>query len=131
MFLRTLLIPLVLVGCSSQSVNNIEVKETKALGGIEPDAIRGVLIKTIPQFRICYQNQLDTTGKVFSGVIRLDFLIESTGKVGKSKVTSSSGPFSKKTKNCILEVLKKTQFPKPLGGGVVEVSQPVNFYPRN
>ena len=34
-------------------------------------------------------------------------------------------------KSCVVNVLRGIAFPSPKGGGVVEVTQPMNFYPKS
>lgn len=100
------------------------------LGGMDPDIIRQILIAHIPQFRYCYQKVLDKASAVFHGVVRLDFIIGASGSVTRASVASSSEGMPVNVKSCVSNVLKGIRFPKPLGGGVVEVKQPFNFYPN-
>lgn len=103
--------------------------KTVILGGLDPDIIRQILIDNIPKFRYCYQNVLDRSKQAFNGIVRLNFIIGASGHVTKAGVDSISnlpGP----VKGCVVNVLRKITFPAPMGGGVVEVNQPMNFYPR-
>jgi pSer/pThr/pTyr-binding forkhead associated (FHA) protein/outer membrane biosynthesis protein TonB len=104
--------------------------EEVVLGGMDPDVIRRILIDNIPQFRYCYQQELDRARAAFNGVVRLDFLIGASGHVTKASVESASKSLPVKVKGCVVRVLKGIKFPEPLGGGVVEVNQPFNFYPK-
>lgn len=99
------------------------------LGGMDPDVIRQILIRHIPQFRYCYQKELDATFGRFSGVVRLDFIIGATGDVTRAQVTSASKALPGSVSRCVVRVLKGIKFPEPPGKGVVEVKQPFNFYP--
>lgn len=102
--------------------------KTVILGGMDPDVIRQILIENIPQFRFCYQRALDSSGASFNGVVKLNFIIGASGHVSKAGVESfNSIPIG--VKNCVVNVLRGIRFPEPLGGGVVEVNQPFNFYP--
>ena len=104
--------------------------EEVVLGGMDPDVIRQILIENIPQFRHCYQRELDRSTSAFNGVVRLDFLIGASGHVTKASVETASKGLPRKVKGCVVDVLKGIKFPEPLGGGVVEVNQPFNFYPK-
>ena len=104
--------------------------EEVVLGGMDPDVIRRILIDNIPQFRYCYQQELDRASAAFNGVVRLDFIIGASGHVTKASVESASKSLPVKVKGCVVNVLKGIKFPEPLGGGVVEVNQPFNFYPK-
>ena len=99
------------------------------LGGMDPDVIRQILVQHIPQFRYCYQKQLDETFGRFSGIVRLDFIIGATGDVTRAQVTSASKNLPRPVSRCVVRVLKGIKFPEPPGKGVVEVKQPFNFYP--
>lgn len=99
------------------------------LGGMDPDVIRQILIQHIPQFRYCYQKELDSTFGRFSGIVRLDFIIGATGDVTRAQVTSASKDLPRPVSRCVVRVLKGIKFPEPPGKGVVEVKQPFNFYP--
>lgn len=103
--------------------------KTVVLGGLDPDVIRQILIQNIPQFRGCYQSEINRQNRAFDGRVLLNFIIGASGYVSKASVDSMS-TLPIPVKNCVVNVLKGIKFPKPLGGGRVEVNQPFNFYPR-
>lgn len=100
------------------------------LGGMDPDTIRRILVEHIPQFRYCYQKELDRASQKFDGVVRLDFIIGASGNVTRAGIEAASDSLPVSVKRCVVNVLKGIKFPAPRGGGVVEVNQPFNFYPR-
>ena len=104
--------------------------ETVVLGSMDPDVIRRILREHIPQFRYCYQKELDRGRQnTLSGTIGLQFTIGASGHVSRAGVSKRTGlPAS--VKSCVVRVLRGIQFPSPLGGGTVEVKQPFNFYPK-
>jgi pSer/pThr/pTyr-binding forkhead associated (FHA) protein/outer membrane biosynthesis protein TonB len=99
---------------------------TVVLGGMDPDTIRKILMDHLPQFRFCYQKELDRSKNEFSGRVELNFIIGASGHVTKAGVLNASVPG--KVRACVVNVLKGIPFPEPRGGGVVEVTQPMNFY---
>jgi hypothetical protein len=101
---------------------------TVVLGGMDPDTIRKILMDHLSQFRFCYQKELDKVNKEFSGRITLNFVIGASGYVTRAGVKESSMP--QIVRSCVVNVLKGIPFPAPRGGGVVEVTQPMNFYPK-
>ena len=103
--------------------------KTVVLGGMDPDIIRRILKEHLPQFRYCYQKELDRSKKAFSGVVKLSFIIGNSGHVSKAGVSSKS-PLPRSVTSCVVNVLKGIRFPAPPGGGTVEVRQPINFYPN-
>lgn len=103
--------------------------ETVVLGSMDPDVIRRILLEHLPQFRYCYQRELERTGAETAGIIKLNFTIGASGHVGAAGVDGSSG-LPTDVKKCVIGVLKGITFPEPMGGGTVEVKQPMNFQPK-
>lgn len=104
--------------------------ETVVLGSMDPDVIRRILRENIPQFRYCYQKELDqNASKDVSGTIGLVFTIGASGTVSKAGVDQSSN-LPGHVKSCVVRVLRGIRFPRPLGGGTVDVKQPFNFMPK-
>lgn len=103
--------------------------ETVVLGSMDPDVIRRILMDNLVHFRSCYQNELSTRGQEFSGSVKLNFNIGASGHVTQAGVEGSSS-LPAGVKRCVVNVLRGIAFPAPLGGGVVEVKQPMNFYPK-
>jgi outer membrane biosynthesis protein TonB len=102
--------------------------ETVVLGSMDPDVIRRILLDHLAQFRYCYQSELERAGTEVQGVIKLDFAIGASGHVSSAGVADSNLPTQ--VKKCVVGVLRGIQFPEPMGGGTVEVKQPMNFYPK-
>lgn len=105
--------------------------EQVAVSIINPDEIRRLLREHIPQFRYCYQGELDKAKNPdgLQGRINFRFKIGGDGKVFSSNI-SSDEITSDSVRDCIKNVLHGIQFPKPANGKTVEVSQPMNFYPK-
>jgi hypothetical protein len=105
--------------------------EKIARSTINPDDIRRMLRDHIPQFRSCYQRDLDKTNSPegMSGRVDFVFTIVSNGSVGKASVTSEDIQ-SDAVRGCIVDVLKGIRFPAPGGTSTVDVRQPMNFYPK-
>jgi pSer/pThr/pTyr-binding forkhead associated (FHA) protein/outer membrane biosynthesis protein TonB len=103
--------------------------ETVVLGSMDPDVVRRRLMEYLPQFRSCYQKELETTRAEINGTIKLNFVIGSSGHVSKAGIDGST-PLPRDVSACVINVLRGITFPEPLGGGVVEVKQPMNFQPK-
>ncbi len=101
--------------------------KTVVLGSMDPELLRKILQEYLPQFRHCYQQELITASDI-KGVIDLDFQISPNGKVSKTAIKAKDARFSKKGVDCMSQVLGIIEFPKPKGGGVVDVRQPLNFF---
>ena len=102
--------------------------KTVVLGSMDPELLRKILREYIPQFRHCYQQELIGNSDKIKGVIDLNFTISPDGKVAKHNITAKDARFSKKGIGCMGQVLGLIDFPKPKGGGVVDVRQPLNFF---
>jgi hypothetical protein len=112
---------------SKRGVNTAYVDpKTVVLGSMDPELLRKILKEYLPQFRHCYQKELERNDKS-KGVVDLNFRIGKNGKVQKVKVKGKA-KFSKTGSNCMAKVLNLISFPKPKGGGVVDVRQPLNFF---
>jgi hypothetical protein len=101
--------------------------KTVVLGSMDPELLRKILREYIPQFRHCYQQELIGHSDKIKGVIDLNFTINGNGKVSKYDIKVKNAQFSKKGVGCMGHVLGLIDFPKPKGGGVVDVRQPLNF----
>lgn len=101
--------------------------KTVVLGSMDPELLRKILQEYLPQFRHCYQQELITASDI-KGVIDLDFQISPSGRVSKTSIKAKDARFSKKGVDCMSQVLGIIEFPKPKGGGVVDVRQPLNFF---
>lgn len=102
--------------------------KTVVLGSMDPELLRKILREYIPQFRHCYQQELIGNSDKIKGVIDLNFTISAGGKVSKYQIKVKDAQFSQKGVGCMGQVLSLIDFPKPKGGGVVDVRQPLNFF---
>jgi hypothetical protein len=102
--------------------------KTVVLGSMDPELLRKILREYIPQFRHCYQQELMGHSEKIKGIIDLNFTISAEGKVANHNIRAKDARFSKKGIGCMGQVLGLIDFPKPKGGGRVDVSQPLNFF---
>jgi hypothetical protein len=101
--------------------------KTVVLGSMDPELLRKILREYIPQFRHCYQRELIGNSDKIKGIIDMHFTINGNGKVTKFNIKVKDAQFSQKGVGCMGQVLGLIDFPKPKGGGVVDVRQPLNF----
>jgi outer membrane biosynthesis protein TonB len=99
---------------------------TVVMGSIDPELVRKILREYIPQFRHCYQQELIKADNI-KGVLDLEFTIGPDGKTTKYNVLTKNARFTANGIDCMGRVLGYIQFPKPKGGGVVDIKQPMNF----
>jgi len=101
--------------------------DTVILGSIDPEVLRRILQEYLPQFKFCYQQELQENSEKIKGIVDLNFRIESDGRVSTVKIKSAQTKFSEKGIGCMGNILHMINFPKPKGGGLVDVRQPLNF----
>ncbi|MGB0453507.1 MAG: AgmX/PglI C-terminal domain-containing protein [Bacteriovoracaceae bacterium] len=101
--------------------------KTVVLGSMDPELLRKILREYLPQFRHCYQKELEHHSDEISGVLDLGFRINPNGAATKVSIRAKDSQFSRRGTKCMSSVLKLIKFPKPKGGGVVDVKQPLNF----
>ncbi len=111
---------------SGMDTSFVEAK-TVVLGSMDPELLRKILREYLPQFRHCYQKELERNGNT-EGVVDLNFRIQGNGGVSNINIGMKGAKFSKAGSGCMAGVLKLIDFPKPKGGGVVDVRQPLNFF---
>lgn len=103
-------------------------KNTVIRGSMDPEVLRRILREYIPQFRHCYQQELIYKSEKIKGVLDLDFTINAQGKTSRYTVRTKDARFSQRGIDCMGNVLAIIDFPKPKGGGIVDVTQPLNFF---
>lgn len=101
--------------------------DTVILGSIDPEVLRRILQEYLPQFKFCYQQELQEHSEKIKGIVDLNFRIEGDGKVSTVRIKSAQTKFSEKGIGCMGNILHMINFPKPKGGGLVDVRQPLNF----
>lgn len=102
--------------------------DTVVMGSIEPEVLRKILQEYLPQFKFCYQQELQEHSEKIKGVVDMNFRIEGDGKVSTVNIKTASTQFSSKGISCMSNILRIIPFPKPKGGGLVDVRQPLNFF---
>lgn len=98
----------------------------RVLGSLDPNLIRKIMREYIPQFRYCYQKELMKNENV-AGVFDLNFHINGSGKGINVNVVAKGEDFSQAGVKCLSRVVDMIKFPKPPGGNLVDVKQPLNF----
>lgn len=117
-------------GLSSKKGRDTSYIQTKTvvLGSMDPELLRKILKRYLPQFRHCYQQELAYNSEDIKGIVDLDFEISGAGRVAKMDIKAKDNRFSKRGIDCMGKVLSIIDFPKPKGGGRVAVRQPLSFF---
>src|SRR5581483_247873 len=91
-------------------------------GSMDKELIRRVIHEHRNQVRYCYESELQRHPGL-NGKVTVKFVIGPAGQVQKSGVDSTSLG-NPAVENCIVARVYQWQFPKPKGGGIVQVSYP-------
>ncbi len=91
-------------------------------GDLDKAIIRRYIRRKLPSIKYCYEKQL-LVDKGLSGTVNTNFQISPQGSVLSSTASGVSGSVS----SCVAGVIKTIKFPKPKGGGIVQVRYPFIF----
>jgi len=101
-------------------------EETVVMGALDYDAINAAILAHKDEFRLCYEREINAEHPNLAGRVGTNFVIGASGRVSTAAVLSSSLK-NANTEQCILEVIKRIDFPKPRGGGEVSVNYPFRY----
>jgi TonB family protein len=99
------------------------------VGQLQTEQIRSTIGKNAPPIGACYQAELKKTPDL-KGRVQTTFIIGADGAVVAVKVRASSLK-NEVVEKCIVEALKKMQFPVPDPKGIVIQNYPFVFSPPN
>lgn len=100
--------------------------ETVVMGAIDKAAIAAAIEAHRDEFRLCYEREINAENPNIGGTIKTSFVIGSSGRATQAGVESSTIK-NTNVERCVVNVLKRIEFPKPVGGGVVQVGYPFKF----
>ena len=93
------------------------------MGSLDKELIRQVIHRNRQQIQYCYEMQL-TRFPNLAGKVAISFVIGAEGTVQMSKVASSNMN-NPELEQCVASRFKSWLFPKPKGGGIVQVTYPI------
>jgi TonB family protein len=96
-------------------------------GSLDKEIIRRIIRRHINEVKYCYEQEL-TRKADLGGRISVTFTIAATGQVVASVVQNSTMG-NVRVEGCVVQAVRRWEFPKPLGGGIVIVTYPFNFTP--
>jgi TonB family protein len=96
-------------------------------GSLDKEIIRRIVRRHINEVRYCYDQALAAHPSL-EGRVVTQFTIAPTGRVLAS-VLASSTLGSAAVESCVVNAVKRWEFPEPQGGGLVIVSYPFQFSP--
>ena len=97
-------------------------------GGLSKDVIQKVINRHQTEVKFCYERELVENPKL-KGKVTVTFTVAPDGKVASAEVASSD--LTKTIDACITGRIKTWAFPPPQGGGVVTITFPWIFVPKD
>ena len=94
-------------------------------GSFDMDIIRRIIRRHMNEVKYCYEQELFRQPEL-EGRVSVQFVISPLGQV-ISSVMQSSTMGNVRVEKCVVDAVKRWEFPKPMGGGMVIVSYPFNF----
>jgi hypothetical protein len=94
----------------------------KTIGGIDKEIVRRVVHKHLNEVKFCYEKELMKRPEI-AGRVMSQFTIGSNGMVVASGISSTT-LHDAPAEQCIAEAIKRWEFPRPDGGGIVMVQYP-------
>jgi outer membrane biosynthesis protein TonB len=108
----------------SAAVPTVAIGQPQANGDLDKAIIRRYIKRNIQKITYCYEKQL-LAKPGLSGTVATQFFITPNGNVA----TASGSGVDPEVANCVAAVIKGIEFPKPKGGGGVQVNYPFTFRP--
>ncbi|MBA2540055.1 MAG: AgmX/PglI C-terminal domain-containing protein [Deltaproteobacteria bacterium] len=104
----------------------MSIGQPNAQGDLDKAIIRRYIKRNIQKIQYCYEKELLAKANL-TGTVQTQFFI---GPDGSVKSASGSG-MDPTVANCVASVIKGIEFPKPKGGGGVQVNYPFTFRPAD
>jgi hypothetical protein len=106
------------------AVPTVSIGQPNAQGDLDKAIIRRYIKRNIQKITYCYEKQL-LAKPGLSGTVQTQFFITPNGNVA----TASGSGVDPEVANCVADVIHGIEFPKPKGGGGVQVNYPFTFRP--
>jgi len=105
------------------------VRQAKAevSGALDKDIIRRIVRAHINEVRFCYNQGLAKNPGLF-GRVAVRFTIDGKGSVASAAVSEDTLADAK-VSGCVVKAVRRWKFPRPHGGGVVQVTYPFVLEP--
>jgi FHA domain len=101
--------------------------QAQVRGSLDKEIIRRIIRRHINEVKYCYEQELMKKPDL-GGRILVQFTISGGGQV-LSSVLQSSTMSNTRVEMCTVQAVRRWEFPKPLGGGIVIVSYPFVLTP--
>ena len=106
------------------SIPSVSIGQPNAQGDLDKAIIRRYIKRNIQKITYCYEKQL-LASPGLSGTVVVQFFISPLGKVAQSSASGVQPDVAR----CVADVVRQIEFPRPKGGGGVQVNYPFTFRP--
>ena len=107
----------------SRSVPRVVMGKSTVRGDLDTNIVRRYVRRKLARIRHCYEKELLVT-PTLAGTVVVQFQISPVGLVQGAK---ASGMGNRNVETCFVSAIASIQFPKPKGGGFVNVRYPFTF----
>jgi hypothetical protein len=107
----------------TSAVPTVSIGQPSAEGDLDKAIIRRYIKRNIQKIQYCYEKQL-LAKPTLAGTVSAQFFITPNGTVAQS----AGNGLDPEVASCVAEVIKNIEFPKPKGGGGVQVNYPFTFH---
>lgn len=101
-------------------------EEVVVMGAIDSAAVEAALLAHKDEFRLCYDREINAERPDLSGSVAALFVIGGSGRATRTAVERSSLG-NANVESCVLNVIRRIEFPIPHGGGEVTVTKTFKF----
>ncbi|HEV7555592.1 MAG TPA: AgmX/PglI C-terminal domain-containing protein, partial [Kofleriaceae bacterium] len=101
---------------------NVLLGQPVSQGDLDKAIIRRYMRRNIQKFQYCYEKQLLVNGNL-AGTVSTQFFISPEGTVARADASGVDPEVA----GCVAGVIKDIEFPKPRGGGGVQVNYPLTL----
>ena len=112
-------------GKRKAKIPDVKIGSPTATGDLDKATIRRYIRRRRAQIKHCYEKELQVK-QALRGTVVTQFTISPSGSV----IASSGSGVDGKVAGCIARVIRGIQFPKPRGGGLVQVRYPFHVRAR-
>jgi len=105
------------------AVPSVSIGQPSSTGDLDKAIIRRYIKRNLQKIQYCYEKQL-LAKPTLSGTVASQFFITPNGTVASSTASGVDNEVS----SCVADVIKNIEFPKPKGGGSVQVNYPFIFH---
>ena len=105
------------------AVPTVSIGQPNAQGDLDKAIIRRYIKRNLQKIQYCYEKQL-LAKPTLAGTVQAQFFITPNGTVASSTGNGVDGEVS----SCVADVIRNIEFPKPKGGGGVQVNYPFTFH---